>query len=190
MSRDRGYVRSVSNVQCVHRWCYATSFLLRHAHCLQACGGSIGQRFARADSVPHSHGVDNMQQAPGRWSTLVCQSRQCLPSCDASASEQVAALLGVDVRMLTAFPTARGLARHVQQAAGRQHVASAATGQVRPCCACPCPVRSTDCCAVTDEPGNVFCVATWKSKVSKEILRKLLLYPHRSCHSRYYARSV
>ena len=124
-----------------------------------------------------------MQQAPGRWpsqSTIVSRCRQCLPSGNASVSEQVAALLGVDVRMLTAFPTARGLARHVQQAAGRQHGASAAIGQVRPCCACPCLVRSADCCAVTDDHGNVLCVATWKSKV----LEDFSLYPHKACHSR------
>ena len=47
-------------------------------------------------------------------------------------SMQAAALLDVDVRMLTAFPTARGLARHLQQATGSRSNNDAAIGQVGP----------------------------------------------------------
>lgn len=46
------------------------------------------------------------------------------------AVAQVAALLGVDVRMLTAFPTARGLARHMQRAAGGHSGIAGLTGKV------------------------------------------------------------
>ena len=45
-------------------------------------------------------------------------------------ASQVAVWLGVDVRMLTAFPTARGLTRHMQQAAINQQDGSANTGKV------------------------------------------------------------
>lgn len=39
-------------------------------------------------------------------------------------------MLGVDVRLLTAFPIARGLARHMQQAAGRNSGIGAISRQV------------------------------------------------------------
>ena len=49
---------------------------------------------------------------------------------NALASEQVAAVLDVDVRLLIAFPTARGLARHMRQADRHARHSSAAPGQV------------------------------------------------------------
>ena len=71
----------------------------------------------------------------------------------------MAALLGVDVRLLTAFPTARGLARHMQQAAG------AMIGQVSPC--------------------NLTCggpVSAWASLRTMSALQKILQQAEHSPH--------
>ena len=46
-------------------------------------------------------------------------------------ASQVAVSLGVDVRMLTAFPTARALTRHMQQAATNWRNDGNFTGKVR-----------------------------------------------------------
>ena len=47
-------------------------------------------------------------------------------------SMQAGALLDVDVNMLTAFPTARGLARYLQQATGSRSNNDVTVGQVGP----------------------------------------------------------
>ena len=100
-----------------------------HTTTVQCCGPSkgISQHLDQAASVMHKRPPSSASTAP---STLL--------------ASQVAVWLGVDVRMLTAFPTARGLARHMQQAATNQGNAGTLRSKVRTtltvsqgiCCIC------------------------------------------------------
>ena len=86
----------------------------------------------------HSHATE----AAGEFVTLTVLFRQTTSAKEAFtvmqtlrlksvlAPKQVVALLGVDMRLLAAFPTARGLARHMQQAAGLASRPSTVPGQV------------------------------------------------------------
>ena len=87
-----------------------------HITIVQCCGPSkgISQHLGQAASVMH-------KRTPLSASTAL----------STRLASQVAVWLGVDVRMLTAFPTARGLARHMQQAATNQGNAGTLRSMVR-----------------------------------------------------------